>query len=950
MLHKQVLKYILRSNSFIKKRGKNKMKELYCKTKISTIVLILVLTSSAILITLPTISAQGDTYIRIQGPTKAVINEEAGFRFEVRGPDGRIGYAWQDIMLGIKTPGSTDFVWEGPYSTDSGGREYFYYTPTELGTIEVMYTVSAQGPLTIDLSSDILKVDVVTEILVPTYPFIGVVPSPAGVNQAVLLHVGITEQLSRVDHGWEGLSVTIQRPDGETETVSDIRSDSTGGTGIVYTPTMVGTYIIQTHFPEQTNEGALSPGKRLGSTSEPFELVVQAESIQYYPGHSLPSEYWTRPIDAQLREWTTIAGDWPTNQANNFAPYNDDAPDAPHIVWTKRINTGGLAGGSTGDHAYTCGDAYEGQFGTRIILGGLLYYTVGGSRGLDKVVTHCVDVHTGEELWAKVFMDNRTISRGQNLYWDAFNMHGVFSYLYVTIGNDWHAFDAFTGDWRFTMENVPSGTTIIGPNNEIMRLQVNTGAGTMSLWSMDGWIHKLSGSTAGSWGNTVEGQVLDADELDDSWLWTVPIPTGLSGSITIAGYGDKAVSMSVSQTEVHLWALSLEAGNEGTLLYDETWAAPSEWKDGELEVRQGAESLIDGVGTVRVKQTREVYCFSFETGKYLWGPSEPQHYLDNYRGGFSGESDMIGYGKVFSGTMSGILYCHDAQTGTLLWTYEMNDPYQEILWSNNWPVEFGFLTDGKVYIWHTEHSVIDPKPRGAPFVALNVEDGSEVFRVDGLSRATVWGGDPIIGDSIIVTQNTYDQRLVAFGKGASKTTVSTPDNSVPLGTGLIIKGTVMDVSPGTQDIDLQIRFPDGVPAMSDDSMGEWMKYVYNQFERPTDVTGVTVKLEAVDPNGNYKYLGTTTTDSAGKYAFAFEPELEGTYMIIGTFDGSRSYYGSYSTEYVQVGSASASTQIQHDAETASEAPLISTEVAVIVAVAVICIIGVVAFWALKKRK
>jgi len=878
------------------------------KSKISTIALILVLTISATLVALPTISAQ-DVYIRISCPSKGVINEALAIRFEVRDSGGRIGYAWQDVMLGVKSPGSTDFIWVGPYTIDSSGRSDIPYTPNELGTFEFKWTVTAQGPLTIDLTSDIVLVDIVTEIFVPTYPFIGAMPNPVGVNQEVLLHVGITEQLSRVDYGWEGLTVTITRPDETTETLTDIRTDATGGTGKVYTPTMVGKYTLVTNFPAQTCVGALSPGTRIASTSEPLELVVQADKIEYYPGHSLPKEYWTRPIDAQLREWYRIAGDWPNpNPNNSFAPYNDEAPDAPHILWTKTINSGGLAGGSTGDHAYTCGDAYEGQFGTRIILGGLLYYTVGGSRAQKEVVTYCVDLHTGEELWSKVFMDNRTISSGQNFYWDSFNMHGVFSYLYVTIGSDWYAFDAFTGDWRFTMENVPSGTTITGPNNEIMKLQVNTGAGTMSLWSMDGWIHTLVGSTAGSWGNTVEGKTLDADELDDCWLWTVPIPTGLSGSITIAGYGDKAVSMSVSQTQVRIWALSLETGKEGTLLYDETWTAPAEWKDGSLTVSQGAESLIDGVGTVRIKETREIYCFSFETGKYLWGPSEKRPYLDVYLGGFSGESHKIGYGKVFSGTMGGVLYCNDAQTGILLWTYKMDDPYQEILWSNNWPIEFGFLTDGKVYIWHTEHSVVDPKPRGAPFVALNVEDGSVVFKVSGLSRSTVWGGDPIIGDSIIVTQNTYDQRLVTFGKGPSTTTVTTPDNSVPLGTGVPIKGTVMDVSPGTENPNLQMRFPNGVPAMSDESMGEWMKYVYNQFERPTDATGVTVKLEAVDPNNQYVNIGETTSDAYGNYGFTFTPDVEGKYMIIATFTGSNSYYGSTATAYLTVVEPSAAGQ------------------------------------------
>jgi hypothetical protein len=281
----------------------------------------------------------------------------------------------------------------------------------------------------------------------------------------------------------------------------------------------------------------------------------------------------------------------------------------------------------------------------------------------------------------------------------------------------------------------------------------------------------------------------------------------------------------------------------------------------------------------------------------------------------------------------------------------MNDPYQEQLWGNNWPIEFGFLADGKVYIWHTEHSVIDPKPRGAPFVAINVEDGSEVFRVDGLSRSTVWGGDPIIGDSIIVTQNTYDQRLVAFGKGQSAITVTTADTSEPLGTEVLIKGTVTDVSPGTKDIALQTRFPNGVPAISDDHMGEWMKYVYQQFERPADATGVQVKLEAVDPNGGYVDIGTTTSDSYGNYGLAFEPDTEGKYMIIATFTGSGAYYGSTDTAYLAVGPAVSTDNGNGSTDNGDgAAPIITTEAAIILAIAIIAAIGIVAFLALRKQK
>ena len=99
-----------------------------------------------------------------------------------------------------------------------------------------------------------------------TYPYIGAVPNPVQVDQPVLFHVGISAQTTNVAIGWEGLSVTIERPDGQTDIITDIRTDSTGGTGVPYTPDMVGKYIVQGHFPEQ--------GRMLASDSDKLELIV----------------------------------------------------------------------------------------------------------------------------------------------------------------------------------------------------------------------------------------------------------------------------------------------------------------------------------------------------------------------------------------------------------------------------------------------------------------------------------------------------------------------------------------------------------------------------------------------------------------------------------------------------------------------------------------------------
>jgi hypothetical protein len=89
-------------------------------------------------------------------------------------------------------------------------------------------------------------------------------------------------------------------------------------------------------------------------------------------------------------------------------------------------------------------------------------------------------------------------------------------------------------------------------------------------------------------------------------------------------------------------------------------------------------------------------------------------------------------------------------------------------------------------------------------------------------------------------------------------------------------------------------------------MSDWMLYVYKQFDQPMDTTGVSVSIDAVDPNGNYIHLGDTTTDASGFYSLKVTPDLEGTYTIYATFAGTAAYYGSYAETALGVDQAAAS--------------------------------------------
>ncbi|MEM2108003.1 MAG: hypothetical protein QXL10_01805, partial [Candidatus Bathyarchaeia archaeon] len=151
------------------------------------------------------------------------------------------------------------------------------------------------------------------------------------------------------------------------------------------------------------------------------------------------------------------------------------------------------------------------------------------------------------------------------------------------------------------------------------------------------------------------------------------------------------------------------------------------------------------------------------------------------------------------------------------------------------------------------------------------------------------------------------QRIYAIGKGPSATTVTAPDIGVSLGKSVLIRGMVTDVSPGTKSAALQLRFPNGVPAVADESMSDWMLYVYKQFPCPANVKGVEVTIEVLDPNGNYYEVARATSDGSGFYSAAFTPPVPGKYTIIARFQGSKAYYGSYAETAIYVEDAPPAT-------------------------------------------
>jgi len=190
---------------------------------------------------------------------------------------------------------------------------------------------------------------------------------------------------------------------------------------------------------------------------------------------------------------------------------------------------------------------------------------------------------------------------------------------------------------------------------------------------------------------------------------------------------------------------------------------------------------------------------------------------------------------------------------------------------------------------------------------------------------------------MVVTTDAYTSTIYAFGKGKTETTVKVSSSVIAEGASVLIEGTILDMSPAQP----------GTPCVSKESMSAWMAYLHTPRQMPMDVTGVPVQLTAISSNGAVTELGYATSDMNGNFKLLWNEPTEDLYTISASFNGDQSYWPSWASTGLAVTEAPATGG---PIEPEPEAPLISTEVAIIAAVAVVAVIGVVAYWALRKRK
>ncbi|MCW4047843.1 MAG: PQQ-binding-like beta-propeller repeat protein [Candidatus Bathyarchaeota archaeon] len=604
---------------------------------------------------------------------------------------------------------------------------------------------------------------------------------------------------------------------------------------------------------------------------------------------------------------------------------------------------GGITDGELGwGKAYYNGIVYEPLFSPPVIISGRIYYNMfpqGFTGGLSGVI--CTDLRTGEEIWRND--DMPAISRGQVFNFEGGSHHGACAYLWSTSGPSWQLFDAFSGRLLATLENTTSETAAYGsiaagsgkfaygPNGELLMYILDGESNRLTMWNstLAFFTSSSSWDPAGTinWTKGIQWSVEVPDVPGIQTMSLLDYDTGvIIAESTIAAPTFIHIGYSMT-TGAQLWVQNRTGYGYGF--------SGATMPPGLLSMFSPCRTLNDGVYTFFYKEEQRFVAFDAKTGNFLW-KTEPISKFTNNDFSMYDWAPRIAYGKLYVTGYTGSVSAFNLTTGEHLWTYTQGSsgfdtPY------GSWSCIDGVVpADNKIYVPCMEHTPQTPMYQGYTLYCLDAETGDFLWKIAAFLTNVA------VADGYIVGANGYDQQIYCYGKGPSALTVTAPDTAATMGKSVIIKGTVADISAGTEQV--ASRFPSGVPAVSDESMTEWMEYVYMQKPKPTNATGVEVILDVLDANGNYRNIGNATSDANGFYSFEWKPDIPGKFTVYAKFAGSESYYGSSAeTAFVVEEAPQATPPPTPEPASAADLYFLPMSAATIIAIIVVAVLVVLLF-------
>jgi outer membrane protein assembly factor BamB len=841
---------------------------------------------------------------------------------------GGVGQRWDGFTIDITSPsGKTQKI--GPFESASDvGSDWKAFTPDEVGTYTIVFSwpgetakptaaLQSTGSATFDINnngdfyqgstSEPYKLTVQTDA-VPTWP-----ESPIPTDYW-------TRPISGANRDWSSLPSNW----------------------------LLGSWLYQNVQPAGT--GPKSP-----------HILWSNPIIPGYPGGLADAQWPDIPVDANDYE-----GPW----------------SAP-IIMEGKIYYNSPAVADSNQYGYYCLDLQNGQ---------QIWYKNGTDNGLNNPITSITGSFGG--ILPSLSQQYLRLTNGQLYYYYSVNGQGVLAYLWIQSGTTWYMLDATTGNLILTLINVPGGTAATDENGDLLKYSYNANTGTILCWNSSQAIYPggVTGTGQQQWKPRLGG-VIDAVN-DTSWLngtWSASLGQQINQALTKphSGYTMNVTDASLKNLPGSLagvvtdnrvpkvllgtnFPITVNTGSSVGLDYFQAWAvkindhatdySPNPGYPSNLQTNLGFTTTLqfsktiavpiagknytwsmtgysysDDVFCITCKQTGQIWAYSLTTGEQVWGPTTS---LPGGPMAFFGVSTNFYNGKcIVNSGYSGQLAAYNAKTGDPLWTYNSTaDAPFEAYYGKNMPLSIAAICDGMIYTYSNEHSPTKPLWRDSYLRCINATDGTEMWKLLDFNQGLG------LADGNIVTCDEYTNNIYCVGKGPSGLTVDAPKGGIIQGNSFTITGIVTDQSPGAVAYAKKFGLVNGLPAVSDDSQQAFMQYIYEQQIKPTDVKGLPVKIDALDPNGNIINLGTTTSNANGFYSFQVNPDMltagSGTYQVIATFAGSNSYGSSNAESAFTINSAAtvAPTAIpQSNLATTTDlmAYILGAAIAIIIAIAIV---------------
>jgi hypothetical protein len=622
-----------------------------------------------------------------------------------------------------------------------------------------------------------------------------------------------------------------------------------------------------------------------------------------------------------------------TNPHDSFDRYNFipwvTGPESAHIVWKQQNAIAGLIGGMAGQYGVTSSPGNP-----TVVYAGRCYQTVtkittqlvnGTYRQLPGSVAQCYDLRTGE-----IYYEIPTADGGVTP-----------SYLgYLSPAQDALA----TSTWSVELLTISGGRLLkINPWTGAVTTNVSISplTGTGGFYYMNNYVLSLQniGNTTVpnyrliNWTTIGSGITLVSRVASNiTWPWsTYPNQYSAGVGICTADFNVGIASLVTRVTEAGsgiYWGINVSAASliTGQLL---PWSV----KITDETTYSGSCATSDHGKVAFLTQTGVWMAYDLQTGKLAW-KSERMAYPYGAPS-FGAYAVQSAYGMLFRQSYDGV-YAFNWTNGKIVWKYaatapaSFESPYavdgQEIYPFNSG----GYIADGKMYVSNTEHTPSWPRTRGWSLHCINITTGEGIWRITGEQTPGA------IVDGYLTAANSWDGYMYVYGKGKSATTVEAPLTALTLGQSLVIQGTVLDMSPAQA----------GTPCVSKGSMTTQMEYLHMQqpiggIWGNETITGVPVTLIALDANGNYQNIGTATTNGYyGTFSISWTPPIEGDYTIMASFAGDESYGSSGAATAITVGPAptTAPTQEPQQMPPDSIPYIIGIGIAIIIAIAIVGIL------------